>query len=420
MTAWLRMEILITLPLLLQLLGVSLAVYIDPYIKKKHRNVMLINAGIILTLIIQNYAGYLIDLDGHMIYMRTIVGIYGYSLRPVVILLFFYIVDEDRNYRLFWYLAALNVFIHLTALFSGICFYIDGNNRFHRGPLGYSCHTISAVFLVYLLYISYSKYSRLRKREFIIPIINALLIIVAVVFDGIVDYRLCPVTFMMITVVSGTVFYYIWLHLQFVREHEKALKAEQRIQIMMTQIQPHFLYNTLSTIQALCKKDPDKAFEVTEKFGTYLRQNLNSLNQTSLVPVEKEIEHTRIYADIEMVRFPSIKVMYDISDRDFSLPALTIQPLVENSIRHGVRGKDEGIVKVLTVKKDGSHEIVIEDNGTGFDVEEMEKSDSTHIGLRNVKERIESMCGGTLMIESVRDSGTKITIKIPPNFERGG
>ena len=217
--------------------------------------------------------------------------------------------------------------------------------------------------------------------------------------------------------VSASLFYDIWLHTQFVREHELALMAEQRIQIMMTQIQPHFLYNTLSTIQALCLSDPEKAAIVTEKFGTYLRRNLNSLNISDLIPLSQELEHTRTYAEIEMIRFPRISVIYEIEDEDFSLPALSIQPIVENAIRHGVRIRSDGLVTVSTKFCPEGHLITITDNGKGFDPRSVNDDDRPHIGISNVRERIEKMCGGSLTIRSFPDAGTTVTILIPFGVE---
>ena len=187
----------------------------------------------------------------------------------------------------------------------------------------------------------------------------------------------------------------------------------QRIQIMMTQIQPHFIYNTISTIKVLCRKDPDKAADMATKFGVYLRQNLDSMGMTEKIPVQTELEHTQIYTDIEMVRFSNIKVEYDISDSDFSLPPLTIQPMVENAIRHGVRIRKEGIVRVIVKRDMNYHVICIQDNGQGFDPNEVETDGGNHIGIRNVRERIESMCKGTLMIDSQIGIGTTVTIHIP-------
>ena len=132
-----------------------------------------------------------------------------------------------------------------------------------------------------------------------------------------------------------------------------------------------------------------------------------------MIPVSKELEHTKIYSEIENVRFDNIRVEYDTPETDFMIPALSIQPLVENAIRHGVRIRKNGIVKVSTVKVPNGYEITVEDNGKGFDTSSIETADNTHIGLRNVRERIKKMCGGTFQIESTENVGTKITLHIP-------
>ena len=186
-----------------------------------------------------------------------------------------------------------------------------------------------------------------------------------------------------------------------------------RTQLLVSQIQPHFIFNTLSTIQALCRIDPDKAFDTIEKFGTYLRMNLESLGQPTLIPFQKELEHSRIYAEIEMLRYPEIHIVYDIRDDDFELPALSVQPMVENAIRHGVRGKYGGEVIVSSFEENGEHIVTIRDNGRGFDPDAVTDTEECHIGIRNVRERIETMCQGSMRIESERWKGTVVTITIP-------
>ena len=317
-------------------------------------------------------------------------------------------------------MVIINALIYISAIFTDIVFYIDEGNHFHGGILRFTCHVVSIIFLIQLLFQTVKSNKNKKITSMIITTLNEILIIIAIIFDIWIFRNVRDITFLTITVLSCSLSYYIWLHLNFVYEHENALKAEQRIQIMMSQIQPHFMYNTLSTIQALCKTDPDKAFKFTEKFGTYLRQNLSSLNQTDLIPVEKEIEHTKIYAEIEMTRFPSIIVNYELNDNDIVLPALTIQPLVENAIRHGVRIRKQGIITVKKKKKQDYHEIIIEDNGKGFDTNILTDIDNSHIGINNVKERIETMCKGTLFVESIIDKGTKITIHIPYKNEISG
>ena len=263
------------------------------------------------------------------------------------------------------------------------------------------------------MYLTVKEYGHIQKQLVSIPIFNVLLIVAAIILDSAINWYEYSVTYLTASIICGSLFYYIWLHLLLVREHEQALMAEQRIQIMMTQIQPHFLFNTISTIKVLCLQQPERAAEITDKFGMYLRQNLDSLGQTGLIPFRKELEHTRLYTDIEMVRFDSIRVEYDIGDSNFSLPSLTLQPMVENAIRHGVRVCEEVIVRVITRQKNDTHEIVIQDNGCGFDPEKINEDEGSHIGIRNVHERLQKLCAGSLTIDSVIGEGTTVTIRIP-------
>lgn len=409
-------EIKIILPcimlLVMLLFGLGFTVLNDAYIQRVHRRALLIIAALDFAHIIQNFAGWYFD-DSMQVVFRTVNSICGYSIRPIIIVLFLYLACPKGKYLPAWALAVVNCAINMTALFSKVSFWIDENNSFHRGPLGYSCHIVSGILLGYLVYLTFREFGGIRNWIDAIPIFNTLVIIVSVVLDMKVLLSEFPVTFLTVAVVCNSVFYYLWLHLRFVREHEQALMAEQRIQIMMTQIQPHFLYNTISTIQVLCTQQPDYAAEITGKFGKYLRQNLDSLGLTGLIPFKKELEHTRLYTDIEMVRFESIRVVYEIGDSDFSIPSLTLQPMVENAVRHGVRGCEEGIVRVVTRLKDGCHEIIIQDNGCGFDPEKIEEDDGPHIGIRNVRERLQSMCGGMLTIDSIIGEGTTVTLTVP-------
>ena len=415
-----QIEIMVLIPLLLQMIGLTFAILIDPYIRRDHRRIMLIIVALIFSLIAQNYFGYLLDKDGTMLFRRTLVGIYGYSIRPIILLLFFYIVGSKQRYWPFWILIALNAAIHLTAVFSGICFRIEPDNHFHRGPLGYSCHVVSGILLAYLVYLTIREYSRVHKSETWIPACNALLIIASVVQDSVVDYRIYPVSFLTIAVVNSNLFYYIWLHLQFVRKHERAMMAEQRIQIMLSQIKPHFLYNSLGAIEELCDSDPRMAKKATVKFSQYLRGNMDSISAEGTIPFEKELAHTKLYLELEQFRFEdALQVRYDITCTAFSIPTLTLEPLVENAVRHGVRGKETGmgVVTVSTRERPDCYEISVSDDGPGFDPASVPSDGMSHIGIRNVRDRLRRVCGGTLEIESAIGEGTTATIRLPKRQE---
>ncbi len=401
------------LPYVLQIIGLSFAVIIDPYIGKKRRRIMLFIAALCLTLIAQNVWDYVLTVGHPRKMLRTMVTIYGYSVRPVILILFLYIVQPTGKQSYWWLLAGLNVAVYLSALVSPVTFRIDQGNSFHGGPLGPACLVISMILLISLFVQTVRSRRTAGKWDVWIPIFVIVMIVVSIGLDYSVKEGQQPISFLTIAIIVGSVFYYIWLHLQFVREHENDLMAAQHIQIMRTQIQPHFLYNTIATFKALARKDPEKAEVVAEKFGVYLRQNLDSLSVDGCIPVEKELEHTRTYAEIEMVRFENIRVEYDLQDLAFSVPPLSLQPLVENAIRHGVRIREEGIVRVRTRRTAKGHEILVEDNGEGFDIKEIDRADREHIGIRNVRERIETMCGGSLRIDSRIGEGTTVTIRIP-------
>ena len=411
--------IAILTPLLLLLFGLTFTVAIDPYIRREHRRSMLIIAALCLTLIVQNVWDYGLTVGSPRQTLRTIVTIYGYSVRPVILILFLYIVQPKGKHWYWWVLAGLNAAVYLTALFSPLSFWIDEWNYYRGGPLASSCFVTSMILLINLLIQTYRSRRTTGKWDVWIPIFVILMIVVSIGADYNIKEGQQPISFLTVAIIVGSVFYYIWLHLQFVHEHEQDLMAAQRIQIMMTQIQPHFLFNALNTIRALYAKDPPLADKTLENFSTYLRQNLESLSQTDLIPIVKELEHTRLYAEIETLRFPNVRVEYRIEDDGFGIPALTIQPLVENAIRHGVRSRAEGLVTVSAMREGDTHRITVQDNGTGFDPNRKPSQEESHIGIENVKSRVEQMCGGSMILQSEIGIGTTITLLIPAASPKG-
>ena len=402
----------------LALIGLAIVAGADPYLKKPVRRIVLLIAAAVMTLILGNCLtnAMLAEWDPAYVMLKTALSVYSYIMRPVVIVLFIYIVWDNPRRRMFWIPVGLNAAVFLTAFFQPWAFYITENGLWHRGPLGYTAHWVSYVLLSAQIIITLVQYRRIRNVERLIPIVNAVAAALGPILDS-MCYTNGTITFTEISEVFCSVFFYTWLHLQFVREHEQALIAEQRIQIMISQIQPHFLYNTLSTIQALCLENPRKAAAITERFATYLRQNIDSLNEANLIPFRKELDHTLVYAQIELERFPNIHLDYEIEDEDFLLPALTVQPIVENAIRHGVRGRPKGQIDIITNRLPESHEIIIRDNGKGFSPEEAQKTEGPHIGIQNVRERLQKLCGGTMSIESEKEKGTSVTIRIPRGKE---
>ena len=197
---------------------------------------------------------------------------------------------------------------------------------------------------------------------------------------------------------------------------QEAKLAEQNIAIMVSQIQPHFLYNTLTTISNLCRKDPEKAEDATVMFSRYLRMNLDSLKKMEPVMFAAEIEHVKIYLELEQMRFgDQLNVEYDIKESKFKIPALSIQPIAENSVKHGIREKDgPGTIKISTRRDGDFYEIVIEDDGVGFDTTKPIVEDGrTHVGMNNVLDRLREMSNATTEVISSPGNGCKTIIRVP-------
>ena len=175
------------------------------------------------------------------------------------------------------------------------------------------------------------------------------------------------------------------------------------------------MYNTLETIEALCMTDPKAAKEATAQFSQYLRSNLAGIGEDKMVPFQKELSHARLYLDLEKTRFEEdLQVVYSITCTDFFLPPLTLEPLVENAVRHGVRMQPDGrgTVEISAREKPDCFEISVQDNGPGFDARVAPTDDRPHIGIENVRQRLES-CGGSLTIHSEIGTGTTATIRVP-------
>jgi len=190
---------------------------------------------------------------------------------------------------------------------------------------------------------------------------------------------------------------------------------EAKVQVMVSQIRPHFMYNALSSIAMLCKIKPDTAYEATINFSDYLRGNMDSLKQTAPVPFRKELEHLEKYLYIEKLRFgKKLNIEYDIQADSFEIPLLSVQPLVENAVKHGVGMKEDGgTVTIATRETDENYEIIVSDDGVGFDTSEVKNDGRSHVGMENTKRRLKDMCNADVVITSVIGEGTTARIIIP-------
>ncbi len=177
-------------------------------------------------------------------------------------------------------------------------------------------------------------------------------------------------------------------------------------------MRPHFIYNTMTSIYSLCGQNPQLARQVVMDFTTYLRKNFTAVSSSAPIPFSSELEHTRAYLSVEQALYEdSLFVEYDTPHIRFRVPPLTLQPIVENAVKHG-RDPYAGPfhISVRTRKTESGSEIVVADDGRGFD---LSGDSEPGIALNNIRQRLEIMCGGSLTIAPGDGGGTVVTLTIP-------
>lgn len=197
-------------------------------------------------------------------------------------------------------------------------------------------------------------------------------------------------------------------------DYNAKLLSKAELKALQAQINPHFLFNALNTIASVCRIDPETSRKLLINLGNFFREGFKE--SSDIVDITNEINHVEAYLEIEKARFgDKLKVEYDIHCDNFQLPHLTLQPLVENAVKHGIYPKREGgTIKIQTLEAADSYSIQIEDDGVGFDYPANNpKGDG--IGIKNVDKRLRSIYGDDfgLRIDSRRNMGTKISIDIP-------
>ena len=326
---------------------------------------------------------------------------------------------ENRWQRSVWFRVAVGLWVVYMALlvytqFSTMIYYYDAQGVYYRGPL-YPLLLVPPVCIMalnlLLLWRRRNRFSHKQRVAFAIYILVPMLtMLVQMLFYG------------LYVIVLGTSAAALFMFLYIQRDQaeryakQESENAQLRVDIMLSQIQPHFMYNTLGAIGHLCKNDPE-AKAAVNRFSRYLRHNMDSLTQSEPIPFTTELEHTKAYLELEQLRFPEeLKVEYDLQCTEFLLPTLTLQPLAENAVRHGIRKSESGAgtVKISTRETPDRYEITVTDDGAGFDIHAGTPDDGqTHIGLDNVRERLRRISGGELHIESAPGRGCRAMILLP-------
>ena len=317
--------------------------------------------------------------------------------------------------------VCVNLLLSATTPFTNVYFYFDDLNRIVLKDALILSDIATFIWTALTLFILLSNRNNLSKKE-----LGALLSYVILPTIALVFYLITlDLHFIIYAVMLSILIYYASIQSELsqqIKQQELEL-SESRVATMTSQIQPHFIYNTLAAIKALIRVNPDMAAETVQEFSKYLRSNIESLSNTKPVSFENELQHAETYLSIENKRFnDKLKVVYDITERDFELPALTIQPIVENAVRHGITShKNTGGTITISVHEINENIVMtITDDGAGFDTAQIQnKQGQTGVGLENVKTRLAVMLGGTLTVQSEKEKGVTVTISIPQGNKDG-
>jgi len=403
---------------LLALLG--LAVSAKLAIIDKHSRRFFVSSFLILVLSI---IAYLTDLlvfsDPYLASIEKIASFFEtllpFLLMPILSAYVLHCCEEKlRNSVLFntalvlWFM----LFVLLcVSQFTKDIYYITPDNQFVRGRW----YPLLIFPMLALLLVNLAGVIRRRKKlkkkyykAFLLYLIPPMITIIIQAF--------ATVFLLIIIAVSISAFSMFWIiisdqHEQYI--HQQKEIADQHTRITMLQMRPHFIYNTMMSIYYLCEQNPRKGQQVIMDFITYLRKNFNAIASNTTIPFWEELEHTRAYLAVEQAQFDDILfVEYDTPHVQFRIPPLTLQPIVENSVKHGMDPDFAEPLRIFikTEITNSENKITVSDNGPGF---KMSIKPEPHMALDNIRFRLESI-GGQLTIDS-GNNGTKVVITVPKN-----
>ena len=350
---------------------------------------------------------------GQILYYSVLAPFLYTMMKYITVYLSKYGVVSKIYMQVVVYIGGLHLLGSILTPFTGLYYVISDENIYCRGKGIVLASLLPIIVYVMVTILIIQFWKKLRMR-IIVSLLSYMWIpglgqLIQNLFRGVATLN--PAITLSILI--------MFINLQLDRdvqyEQDKQKLTEANIKIMLSQIQPHFLYNTLAIIRGLCAEDAGKAKEAINDFSVFLRANMDSLTYELPISFEQEFKHVKSYLNlIQQMYGNGVKVEYDIQATQFRLPALSMQPLVENAVHKGLRKKEGGgTIKIKTEENEKYYQIVISDNGVGFCMDILKEEG--HVGIKNVRERLYTMCGGILSIESKIGEGTDVFIKIPKN-----
>lgn len=393
--------------------------------EKKRRIMFLLQLATALLLLMDALAWWFRGYPGDTGYVMVRISNFIVFLMNDVILLLFHSYEckclfqgEHENemkslkrVKVVYGICAVAIFMVIVSQFTDLYYYFDSDNFYHRNtwyPLTLVFGQVG-VFIDLSLLIQYRH--RISRSLFLSLLSYVVLPDIAV---GILFFYY-GASLINIAICISMIFMFIVVMAQQSRKLEQKDKElhELQIEMMLSQIKPHFVYNTLTTIKHLYRMDQEVAEETLDDFARYLRASIDTLSVTEMISFEKELNFTKSFLSIEQKRFGDrIRVEYEIEAMDFLIPPMTLQPIVENAVRHGIAKKIEGgTIRIGTRCVENEIIVSVKDDGVGFDSQKEDwENGESHIGIRNVRSRVESMCHGDVLVSSLPGKGTLVQI----------
>ena len=320
-------------------------------------------------------------------------------------------IKKSVLFRLVTAILVLYVVMLAVAQFTDVFYYVTPDNHFFHGPF-YAlfvaplavCMTINTMGL-------FHRTKKLPKKYFIALLIYLLYMTTALIVHMFYEVETAVVAGMALFALISFVLILSDNMESHIRKERQI--AHQHAEITVLQMRPHFIYNTMMTVYYLCKQDPDKAQKVTLDFTTYLRNNFAAIASEDTIPFADELKHTKAYLAVEQAQHEGkLFVDFDTPHTRFRVPPLTLQPLVENAVKHGFNPSGDPLhIYVKTIQTTDGSVIIVENNGPDFDPES--DNDEPHIALNNIRQRLYMMCKGSLEIRKRQGGGTSVKVIIP-------
>ena len=314
-------------------------------------------------------------------------------------------------------IAIVGMVIVIVSQFTDFLYYFDAANCYHRTENFYVSQLIAVVGMILAAYMMCYHREKYSSDMFISLLSYMALPLLA----AIMQLFVYGVALLNIAIALSMLLIYASWQIDRSRENERMarrlLEQEKRLNkqqqdIMMSQIQPHFIFNSLTAIAQLCEKQPRVARDATISFAEFLRANIDTLKNPEPIPFSRELENIENYLMLEKIRFgDQLDIRYDIQEDTFQVPSLSIQPLVENAIKHGIR--QSGMVEIRTRELEDAYEVVIQDNGIGYDGTTVPDDGRNHIGVENIRSRLKDLVQATLTFEIPKEGGTIARVYIP-------